>query len=161
MTTEDQSVPPTPAYFMAFDDAGNALGIGYTPDGTLPPGVLECTEAEAANWQGSTRSADGLSIVPPSPAAGLERLKVALLGKVDAHLNAAAQAKGYDSITTAALRAALPESRFHAEGVAFGTWMDEVYAFCYDLFDQVQAGEADVPTADELLEMLPTLQLPD
>lgn len=99
---------------------------------------------------------------PATPAGPtLEERKGALLAAVDAHLNAAANAKGYDSILAASLRAALPASPFHAEGVAFGTWMDAVYAKCYDVLAQVLAGEIEEPTRDELLAMLPDLQIPE
>ena len=98
----------------------------------------------------------------PSQPAGptFEQRKVALLQAVDAHLNAAAKAKGYDSIITAALRAALPASPFHAEGLAFGTWMDLVYAKCYEVLAQVQAGEIAEPDEAQLIGVLPALQLP-
>lgn len=99
--------------------------------------------------------------IPDSPAPlPFEQRAAALLVKVDEHLNAAARAKGYDSIITAALRAALTNSPFHAEGVAFGTWMDAVYAKCYEVLAQVKADEIAEPTTDELLAMLPALQLP-
>lgn len=96
---------------------------------------------------------------PPGPT--FEQRKVALLAAVDAHLNAAARAKGYDSIITAALRAALPVSPFHDEGVAFGTWMDLVYAKCYQVLAQVQANEVAEPDEAQLIAMLPVLQLPE
>lgn len=90
----------------------------------------------------------------------LEQRAAAMLVAVDAHLNDAARSKGYDSILSAALRAALPASPFHADGVAFGTWMDLVYAKCYEVLAQVKAGAVTEPTVDELLAMLPELQLP-
>jgi hypothetical protein len=96
---------------------------------------------------------------PPPP--NFDERAAALLSGVDAHLNAAAQAKGYDSILSAAIRAALPASAFHDEGVAFGTWMDAVYARCYQIMAAVQAGETAEPTLEELLAMLPVLQLPE
>lgn len=97
---------------------------------------------------------------PSTPdAPSFEQRKAALLQAVDAYLNAAAKAKGYDSIITAALRAALPASPFHAEGVAFGTWMDLVYAKCYEVLAKVQAGEIEEPNEAELIAMLPALQL--
>lgn len=95
---------------------------------------------------------------PPAPT--LQERASTLLAAVDAHLNAAAKAKGYDSIITAALRAALPASPFHAEGVAFGTWMDLVYAKCYQVLAQVQANEIAEPDEAQLIAMLPALQLP-
>jgi hypothetical protein len=95
-------------------------------------------------------------VAPPS----FDQRKAALLKAVDAHLNAAAKAKGYDSILSASLRAALPTSPFHGEGVAFGTWMDLVYAKCYEVLAQVQANEIAEPDEAQLISMLPALQLP-
>jgi len=96
---------------------------------------------------------------PPGPT--FEERKAGLLLAVDAHLNAAARAKGYDGIITAALRAALPASPFHDEGVAFGTWMDLVYAKCYEVLAKVQANEIAEPDEAQLIAMLPALQLPE
>ena len=87
-----------------------------------------------------------------------DQRKAGLLAAVDAHLKAAAKAKGYDSIINAALRAALPASPFHDEGIAFGTWMDLVYAKCYEVLAQVQAGEISEPDEAQLIAMLPALQ---
>lgn len=95
---------------------------------------------------------------PTTPT--LEQRAVTLLLGVDEHLNAAARAKGYDDIRSAALRAALPASPFHDEGVAFGNWMDQVYATCYQLMAQVQAGTLPEPNLEQLLQMLPALELP-
>lgn len=94
----------------------------------------------------------------PPPLTVQERI-AALVVAVDNHLHAAARAKGYDSIVTAALRAGYP-GPFHDEGVAFATWMDACYAQCYVLLAQWQAGELTEPTAEELVAMLPTLELP-
>lgn len=104
-------------------------------------------------------AADNTPAVPAGPT--FEQRKAVLLAAVDAHLNAAAKAKGYDSIITAALRAALPASPFHDEGVAFGTWMDLVYAKCYEVLAQVQANAIAEPDEAQLIAMLPALQLPE
>lgn len=119
--------------------------------------LVECPEDTLPGY-----SYDGQSFHAPAPPPGPtmeERAKVLLAG-VDAHLNAAARAKGYDSIITAALRAALPASPFHSEGLAFGTWMDAVYAKCYEVLAQVQANEIAEPDEAQLIAMLPALQLP-
>ena len=98
---------------------------------------------------------------PEAPSAPtFQERAAALLRAVDARLNSAAQAQGYDSIVTAALRAALPESVFHEEGLAFGNWMDATYATCYAAMAAVQAGELDEPTEADLIAMLPELVLP-
>lgn len=104
---------------------------------------------------------DGLPREKVAPPPSFEQRKVALLAAVDAHLNAAAKAKGYDSIINASLRAALPASPFHAEGVAFGTWMDAVYAKCYEVLGGVQSGQVEEPNEAQLIAMLPALQLPE
>lgn len=96
-----------------------------------------------------------------APGPTFEERKALLLAAVDEHLNAAARAKGYDSIITAALRAALPASPFHDEGIAFGTWMDLVYAKCYEVLAKVQANEITEPDEAHLIAMLPALQLPE
>lgn len=95
---------------------------------------------------------------PPTPL-NLEQRAAALLQAVERHLNKAARARRYDDIRSAALRAGYP-GPFHEEGVAFATWMDAVYATCYQLLAQVQAGEIPEPNEAELLAMLPALELP-
>jgi len=101
---------------------------------------------------------EDIQVDPPelTLAERIEALHVA----VNAHMNAAAGAKRYDSIHTAALRAGWP-GPFHAEGLAFATWMDEVNAKCYEVLAQFEAGQIDEPTWEELLAMLPALQLPE
>jgi hypothetical protein len=126
-------------------------------DGTMIPKDVDCPAYVAyLAW------CDTPGNVAQQPSApSLQQRAAVLLAGVDAHLNAAAQAKGYDNILSAAIRAALPASAFHDEGVAFGTWMDAVYAQCYQIMAAVQAGETAEPTLEELLPMLPVLQLPE
>jgi len=68
-----------------------------------------------------------------------------------------ASEKNYDNIKSAALRAALPDSPFHAEGIAAGTWMDNCWALSYQILDEVKAGTRNMPTVDQLIGMLPEL----
>lgn len=100
---------------------------------------------------------------PPPPAHSLtpsvEDRIATLQAAIDAHLNSAAQQKGYDSILSAALRAGYP-GPFRDEGIAFATWMDSCYALGYQLLAQWRAGLLQEPTPEELLAMLPPLQLP-
>lgn len=99
--------------------------------------------------------------VPPvEPAPSVEdRIRV-LRARIASHLDAAAQAKNYDSIITAALRAAYP-GPYHDEGVAFATWMDACWSAAYALLAQWSAGELEEPSPEELIAMLPTLNLPE
>lgn len=74
---------------------------------------------------------------------------------VQSHLDVVAMSCGYDSIHTASLRAAIPNSPYHAEGLLFAEWMDQCYAKCYELIEQYKAGEFDSITAAEVISQLP------
>lgn len=78
---------------------------------------------------------------------------------LDAHLNAAARAKGYDDIHSAALRAGYP-GPFHNEGLAFATWMDGCYAAGYQVLADFKAGVIAQPSVSAFLAGLPDLSLP-
>lgn len=88
-----------------------------------------------------------------------ENIKIARETAVQSHLNAAAKARGYDDIKSAALRAGYP-GPFHAEGVVYATWMDACWAHCYQVLAAVQSGSRSIPTVAELIAELPVLVLP-
>lgn len=77
----------------------------------------------------------------------------------DAHLNAAAQARRYDNIHTAALRAGYA-GPFHAEGVAYAEWMDACNAAGYQVLAEIEAGTREPLTVDDYIALLPPLVLP-
>ncbi len=79
---------------------------------------------------------------------------------VDAHLDAAAQARGYASIVTAVTYAGDAHPKFGPEGDAFKAWRSAVYAACYTILAAVQAGERPPPTLEQLMAELPPLDLP-
>jgi hypothetical protein len=163
--------PNTRAYIGAIElDDGDLSPLESTEDAPvyLIPG--NCLEAEppspqegqwpfAVDGQWSLRELPGEPEPEPHPEPTFEERQAALLAAVDAKLNAAARAKRYDSIQSAALRAGYP-GPFHAEGLAFATWMDAVYARCYEVLAQVESGEQEEPSEAQLLAMLPELLLP-
>ncbi len=54
----------TTTYYLVPNSAGTAfIGTGYTPDGTLPSGVIPCTQAQAQAFQSY---APDMSTTPPS-----------------------------------------------------------------------------------------------
>lgn len=133
----------------------------------VPGGCLEIAppEVPAGQYAAAEAGAWVLRDIPlepeapqPEPLTAEQRI-AALLRHVDAHLNAGAAIRRYDSIVTASLRAGYP-GPFHDEGVAFATWMDATYARCYEILAQWEAGEIAEPTAAELIAMLPALGLP-
>lgn len=100
---------------------------------------------------------------PPSigaaPEPSAEAVINSISAKVQAFMDSKASERGYDNIRSAALRAALPGSPFHAEGVAYGEWMDKCWASCYVMLNKAQKGEIPTPTAQDVINQLPTLVL--
>lgn len=98
---------------------------------------------------------------PPTPEQLERALQKQLTDAVQLHMDAQAQAIGYDNIFTAVTYADEPEvAKFQAEGLAFRAWRSRVWARCYELLDQVKAGTRPVPTAEQLIAELPALVLP-
>ena len=95
---------------------------------------------------------------PPPPTA--DQIAAARVAAVQAHMDAAAQALGYDDIKAAVTYADEPAvPRFQAEGQAFRAWRSIVWAHCYMVLDDVQAGRRAIPTAADLIAELPALHI--
>lgn len=97
----------------------------------------------------------------PAPPTFEQRLK-ALQDGVQAQLDAQARVYGYDSIASAVSYADEPAvPRFQREGQALRAWRSMVWDACYALLAQVQAGDRDEPTRDELVAELPAYVAPE
>ena len=83
----------------------------------------------------------------------IERNKQMALTAVQNTLDNAAKAKGYDSILSACSYAAYPNP-FQAEGQEFVAWRGAVWAKCYEILAEVEAGVRPAPTVSELLAEL-------
>ena len=80
----------------------------------------------------------------------IEQTKQMALTAVQNMLDNAAKAKGYDSILSACSYAAYPNP-FQAEGQEFVAWRGAVWAKCYEILAEVEAGTRPAPTVPELL----------
>lgn len=96
-------------------------------------------------------------IVVPLPA---ERIVANLTAEVQLHLDATARARNYDGILSLCSYAASAHPKFGPEGLAGVAWRDAVWASCYTILADVQAGTRAVPTAATLLVELPTMVWP-
>lgn len=76
---------------------------------------------------------------------------------VQQHLDAAARARGYDDIRSAVTYAEEPAvPAFQAEGQALRAWRSRVWAACYGILAEVQAGTRSAPASvAELIGELP------
>lgn len=81
--------------------------------------------------------------------------QTALTQAVQDFMDAAAQAKGYDSILSACSYAGAPNP-FQAEGQSFLAWRAACWAYCYQVQAAVAAGTQTMPTAAQLIAGLPT-----
>lgn len=72
-------------------------------------------------------------------------------------LDAKAQELKYDSCLSVCSYVDTGVQKFDDEGRAFRAWRSAVWAKGYEILAQVQAGVREIPTEEELLEMLPEL----
>lgn len=93
------------------------------------------------------------------PTSRSESKFIILTEAVQAHLDAAARAKGYDNIVSACSYAAASNA-FQAEGIACLKWRAAVWQRCYQVLADVQAGTRTIPTSADLIAELPALVLP-
>ncbi|APW38956.1 hypothetical protein RD110_18545 [Rhodoferax koreense] len=135
-----------------FKDASSAV-FAFESDGSqddyIGDGLTPITQAEA----------DALR----RPAALTVARRIDLLrARVQTHLDERAQALGYDDISTAVTYADEPAvAKFQAEGQALRAWRSLIWAKCYEILAQWEAGTVVEPTGDQLAAMLPELALPD
>jgi hypothetical protein len=91
---------------------------------------------------------------PPSPAELIDTYRRA----VQAHIDATAQARGYDSGVSAASYAGDPNPAWAAEAAAFIAWRSAVWVVVFDTLAEVQAGLTPMPeTPTALIATLPQL----
>lgn len=114
------------------------------------PGLIDADQGGAIGdlW-------DGEQFI--TPAASAPTVKE-YTDAVQAHLDASAKAKNYDNIVSACSYAGAPNP-FQAEGIAFVVWRGDVWATCYTIMGEVQAGGRAAPTIAELIAELPELAL--
>lgn len=91
-------------------------------------------------------------IEPPPPPITVELIANA----VQSHLDATARAIGYDDIRSAVTYADEPAvPRFQADGIKLRRWRSLVWAKCYELLAQVEAGKLEPLTPAQVIELLP------
>lgn len=79
---------------------------------------------------------------------------------IQAHVDAAAQARQYDSGITCASYLGSTNSGWAAEATIFVAWRDAVWTYAYTELANVQAGQRGAPTVEAFLAELPPLIWP-
>lgn len=97
---------------------------------------------------------------PPQKSLTKEQLIEKLTFKVQEHLDLKARTFGYDSVQSAVTYAEEPEIvKFQKEGLAFRVWRSRVWAKCYELLSEVDAGTRETLTAEQVIAELPEFVL--
>lgn len=73
-------------------------------------------------------------------------------------MNDIVKARNYDNVQSAATYIYSSDAKFAAEGKAVVKWRDQVWRHCYDVIDDIVAGRRGIPSTNELLRELPTLE---
>lgn len=116
----------------------------------LPPDTAMREELHA--W---LDAGGAVSSRPPQPATmGDYRFAI------QAHIDATAQARNYDSGLTCASYTGSTNPAWAAEATAFVAWRDDVWTYAYSEFAKVQAGERPQPSIAEIIGDLPVMTWP-
>jgi hypothetical protein len=124
-----------------FTDASNRVVARILPDGA--------TESMLA----SELAAD----VTPDPYIPPQATQATLSAAVQAHLDATARARSYDSALSCVSYINSTVTTYQAEAAAMRDWRDAVWLRCYELLAEVQAGTRPIPTEQQLLALLPAI----
>lgn len=84
-------------------------------------------------------------------------IQKSMVDAVQNHLDDVAKTKNYDGILSLCSYANSTKSKFKAEGTAGVKWRDDCWEYCYQVLEDVKAGNRTVPTPEELVLELPTI----
>lgn len=90
--------------------------------------------------------------------AEMKALEEQYTAQVQAMLDEAAKALGYDNCLSVCSYIETGVEKFDKEGVQFRRWRSAIWARGYELLDEVKAGARPVPTPEELPGLMPKLE---
>lgn len=142
----------------------NEYIIGQIFTDTYPP--------EAALWCNSNKAyitelepLDGVrrfqivGIPEPTQEEQEAALQAQYTALIQSMLDKEAQKLGYDNCNSVCTYVDTGVQKFDDEGRAFRAWRSAVWAKGYEILAAVKAGEMEIPTEEELVEMLPALAI--
>ncbi len=87
------------------------------------------------------------------------RIQKQLTDAVQRVLDNKAQELLYDSCLSVCSYIDTGVTKFDDEGRAFRAWRSQVWAKCYEILDEFNTGTRAIPTEEELMAMLPKLEI--
>ena len=132
----------------------------------IPSDAVEITEAEhAALIEGQSlgkrivADESGHPILQDPPPPTPEQIMQRLQARVQLWLDEQARALGYDDIKSAVTYAEEPAvPQFQQEGQAMRRLRSLAWARCYEILDEVQAGQRPILTEEELIAEMEALK---
>jgi len=168
---------PYTAEDLKRDNPNTSFPRNMTPETLAPYGVLPVVAADALPYEHASQRlvlSDKPSLINEEwkltytvvdmtqeeiDAAAAE-LQKSYTDAVQAHLDNTARERNYDGIMSLCTYAASTNARFAAEGQAGVAWRDAVWAACYAILADWQAGTIPTPTVDSLIAGLPQITWP-
>lgn len=98
-------------------------------------------------------------IVDKAPEQIEQAIQHKLTVGVQAYLDSQAQEKGYDSILSACSYASY-SNIFQQEAISFLEWRSNVWAYAYQVIDDIKSETRTIPTIEQLLAELPVRNIP-
>ena len=123
--------------------------------------------AECANWCNNNNAyivelddCYEVRVVPaPTTEELQQRIQIQLTYAVQNVLDSKAQELMYDNCLSVCSYVDTGVAKFDAEGKAFRAWRSAVWAKGYAILDEVKTGRRAIPTEEELIAMLPQLNI--
>ncbi|GGL91524.1 hypothetical protein GCM10011534_12130 [Pseudooceanicola nanhaiensis] len=94
-------------------------------------------------------------------AAEAEAIRVAVTAAIDAHVEATARSRNYNSAAALAGYVASTVGPWAAEAQAFVAWRDSVWQAAFAMLADVQAGERAAPSPAEAVAEIPDITWPE
>ena len=115
-------------------------------------------------WNTSPRYMSELGSLPENailtrPEKTEEELQRDYTKLIQSILDIEAQKLGYDNCLSVCSYMDTGVQKFDDEGTCFRKWRSAVWNKGYELLDKVTSGEMEIPSEEELIEMLPKLEL--
>jgi hypothetical protein len=144
-----------PARGITAADVGGILGAANA-------GLFEQIDALRADVAALTAERDELkSKVGAAPDPAPTDPATAFAAAIQAHIDAAAKARGYaDGVAVVSYKFSTVAA-WAAEAAAFVEWRDAVWVHAYQQLAAVQTGTREMPTVEQIIGELPAIRWPE
>lgn len=141
--------------YVKLDTSGKIL---YSAEWKVDETYIETNNAVLRGYDGGLYYEDELPIPPePTEEEKAAALQAQYTAPIQSILDGEAQKLGYDNCLSVCSYVDTGVSKYDTEGKAFRQWRSDVWSKAFELLEQIKAGEATMPTEEELKAYLPEL----